>query len=244
MKKPSRTGVIGILLLLASAHLAAAQFTVTFLPESSATYPVGTTNDGNVSQTTNSAGPFSDVACTFKGYDAGGSSVKLDNEYLVYRFRVDFTQDVVLNSFTEIGSGWQVGSFWRVLDTNNNVIFSNTLAYAPNIMVTNETSPNVHGTSFIIDEFDGSSTWRYRQQFVLAYTSLPGLASTLNIALFAGFNMTGTVGALYQIQSVTNAVSTNWVPVTNIVLPASPYFWLDPQPVNGLGKFYRAIAVP
>jgi formylglycine-generating enzyme required for sulfatase activity len=67
----------------------------------------------------------------------------------------------------------------------------------------------------------------------------------LNIQLYAGLNITGAVGTIYQIQYVTDLGQTNendWRCLTYLQLPSPNYLWFDPTaPATGQ-RFYRATA--
>jgi hypothetical protein len=59
----------------------------------------------------------------------------------------------------------------------------------------------------------------------------------------AGLRITGATGATYRIEFVNQVDATNWMTLTNITLPASPYFWAEPDSVtNQLRRYYRAVA--
>lgn len=62
----------------------------------------------------------------------------------------------------------------------------------------------------------------------------------VDIALHPGLRITGSLGATYEIQYSVDM--SNWVPLTNVTLHESPFFWCDPTPVNQQGKrYYRAL---
>jgi formylglycine-generating enzyme required for sulfatase activity len=68
----------------------------------------------------------------------------------------------------------------------------------------------------------------------------PGLAIQLYVG-YAGLNITGAVGTVYSIQCVTNLAQTNdWVALTNLTLPGSPYLWVDRTVSATSQRFYRA----
>lgn len=80
--------------------------------------------------------------------------------------------------------------------------------------------------------------------FTVAVPSPGSLSFQLNGGN-AGLQVTGTVGATYQVQFTTNLSSVNWITLTNFVLPSSPYPYLDSTPVrkNAAG-YYRAVLIP
>jgi hypothetical protein len=65
--------------------------------------------------------------------------------------------------------------------------------------------------------------------------------ANLGIGTFAGVSITGTVGRTYQIQSSPDFNA--WTTRATILLNASPYLWIDLNPVAG-NKFYRALLLP
>ncbi|MDH7504276.1 MAG: hypothetical protein QHJ82_16385 [Verrucomicrobiota bacterium] len=68
--------------------------------------------------------------------------------------------------------------------------------------------------------------------------------ASLGIGLYAGLDVTGTPGATYRIEYALSLPSTNWTALTNIVLPLSPYFFVDRDSVTNHGRrFYRAITI-
>ena len=70
--------------------------------------------------------------------------------------------------------------------------------------------------------------------------------ATLSAALYAGLEIRGTPGETYRVEYTTDlpsASSAQWTVLTNLVLPASPYFHLDREPATACGRrFYRAVA--
>lgn len=76
-------------------------------------------------------------------------------------------------------------------------------------------------------------------QFVEQPTS-----SVLNIAMYAGLTITGTIGFTNEIQYQDSLNSSNWLPLADIVLPTSPYFFVDTNSAYSPQRFYRAVAQP
>ena len=62
--------------------------------------------------------------------------------------------------------------------------------------------------------------------------------------MYSGLIVTGTVGAPYQIQYKNNLNSTNWLPLADLILPTSAYFFVDTNSPNLSQRFYRAVAKP
>ncbi|HEY5910829.1 MAG TPA: formylglycine-generating enzyme family protein [Verrucomicrobiae bacterium] len=70
----------------------------------------------------------------------------------------------------------------------------------------------------------------------------------LNVQVYPGLRITGTVGTVYSIQYVTDLAQTNnasaWRGLEFLRLPASPYLWTDTSaPATGR-RFYRAMVIP
>lgn len=69
----------------------------------------------------------------------------------------------------------------------------------------------------------------------------------LDIQVYAGLTITGTVGTVYLVDYVTDLAQTNnsraWRCLEFLQLPASPYLWTDKStPATGK-RFYRAVAM-
>ena len=64
----------------------------------------------------------------------------------------------------------------------------------------------------------------------------------LDLQLYAGLSITGSVGTVYSVEYVTHVDPTNdWRSLTFLQLPATNYLWFDPTaPVTNL-RFYRAV---
>jgi len=68
--------------------------------------------------------------------------------------------------------------------------------------------------------------------------------ASLDIDLYAGLQIAGTVGGTYRIDYANALPSTNWTTLTNLVLPSSPYLFIDTEtPANHMKRFYRAVSV-
>jgi hypothetical protein len=64
-----------------------------------------------------------------------------------------------------------------------------------------------------------------------------------SISLYPGITISGTIGAAYEVQYTTNLASGNWMNLTNIVLPSSPFLYFDPTPVSSQNqRFYQVIS--
>ena len=63
----------------------------------------------------------------------------------------------------------------------------------------------------------------------------------LNLAMYAGLNIIGPIGANYNIQSIPALNATNWTTLTNISLPTQPYIYIDYNSPTNSRQFYRAL---
>ncbi len=76
-----------------------------------------------------------------------------------------------------------------------------------------------------------------------SFVSHPAVA-TLGIRMYAGVNVAGSVGAPYQLQYKNSLSGASWQPLADIILPASPYFFVDTNTPYSSQRFYRAVAKP
>src|SRR5665213_578392 len=92
------------------------------------------------------------------------------------------------------------------------------------------------GTIFVSD----SGNQRVRS---ITFNSVqqPLVAPNLNIAAYAGIQITGATGRTYQIQASTDMASWNTVAI--LLLTSSPYLWIDTTSMGGR-KFYRVFLMP
>ncbi len=74
-------------------------------------------------------------------------------------------------------------------------------------------------------------------------TSAPATLSLVNLQMFAGLTIVGQVGGTYQIDYRNDLNNTNWLNITNVVLPRSPYLFIDTESPQYPLRFYRAALV-
>ncbi len=69
----------------------------------------------------------------------------------------------------------------------------------------------------------------------------------LDLQLYAGLTLTGTVGSVYSIEYVTDLSQTNnasaWRCLEFLQLPTSPYLWTDKSAPAAAKRFYRGVAL-
>ena len=141
------------------------------------------------------------------------------------------------------------GSGFDPIATNNVVLIGNQLAQVISV--------NLQGTQLVVVVPAGLPPGSVQVTVSsLGQTGTPGgftvpgpATSRLDIKLVpvtvmaSGLDVYGTVGRSYRIEYVTDLHnnSNNWLPLTNLVLPASPYRWIDPGSINQPKRFYRSV---
>jgi len=148
---------------------------VTALPESSATYPAGTVFDGFGSTEADPRAPFGARTVHFLGWGSGGSLEQRGGAYLIYRVRIEFNEEVTLNGVTVTGAGHQDGdAVLRLLDTDLNEIAVQPTTGFNTIGRHTLSAGGAVGSVFVLDEFDHSTTWRYRGAIELDVSGASG----------------------------------------------------------------------
>ncbi|MFO1497034.1 MAG: hypothetical protein U1G07_01330 [Verrucomicrobiota bacterium] len=67
----------------------------------------------------------------------------------------------------------------------------------------------------------------------------------LDLSLYPGLTMVGRVGRKYRVEYLDAINPTNtWQALTNMVLPGSPYFFIDPRPLGFGNRLYRSVLLP
>jgi hypothetical protein len=143
--------------------------TLTVMPGTCPTYDPGTEFDGFVSESADPLAPWSGSSVHFLGTEVGcGSPEKIGEASLIYRYKLEFGQEVQLTSVLVSGAAFNgPDSVLRVLDENMNVL-GMTNTYGDNSFRTPYLLlQNVIGSVFYIDEFDTSGGWRFRQGIVI-----------------------------------------------------------------------------
>jgi hypothetical protein len=137
----------------------------------SATYPAGTSFNGHddvvfTSMTDDPLGPFSGESVTFRGHGQGGVRQ-------VYRYRLDFDQDVTLDSIIVEGAAWNDDTI-SLLDEQGSAI--TTLIAGP-VGIDNSfrhhvlDASGIAGRTFFLEEFNGDSSWRYRSNIEVNFSA-------------------------------------------------------------------------
>jgi hypothetical protein len=94
-----------------------------------------------------------------------------------------------------------------------------------------------------VDMILGAPSWRpaWSVQFDdFQFTPDPGL----DLHMYAGLTLSGTVGRTYEIQYSTNLNGPTWQPLADITLASSPCFYFDTNSASATKRFYRAVLMP
>jgi hypothetical protein len=78
------------------------------------------------------------------------------------------------------------------------------------------------------------------------FVGVTPLPAGLSVQIQAGnpaISIRGALGARYQLEAASSLPATNWLVLTNLLLPSSPYVFLDETSSSHRDRFYRALAV-
>src|SRR5437867_2158192 len=180
--------VAGIVFVAISVQCltAAPILTVTALPETSAPWPAGTTFGTFTSQTANALAPFSGQSVQFRGTNQGGSTETLNGAGLVARYQLSYSEAVTISSIVVQGAAFNgPNSILRLLNAGRGVL-STTPTFGGNTFQTiTLNTPGATGSLFFLDEFDTSTTWRFRSSVTVNAVPEPGTLSLLAGACLA-----------------------------------------------------------
>ena len=107
--------------------------------------------------------------------------------------------------------------------------------------------PGANGPTLTLSNLDASQAGIYSvvvSNVAGSATSSAATLSLLNLNMFAGLTIVGQVGGTYQIDYRNDFNSTNWFNLTNVVLPSSPYLFIDTASPQHPQRFYRAVWLP
>jgi hypothetical protein len=148
--------------------------TVSVLPETSASWPAGTTF-GSIftSQSASALAPFSGQSVQLRGTQQGGSTETLNGAGLVYRYELDYDQPVFISSIVVQGAAFNgPNSVLRLLNAQHTVLDSTATFGGNTFQTITLNTPGATGSVFFLDEFDTSSTWRYRSNITINATAV------------------------------------------------------------------------
>jgi formylglycine-generating enzyme required for sulfatase activity len=77
--------------------------------------------------------------------------------------------------------------------------------------------------------------------FVLPCGALSQTTTTLDVHLYSGLTITGSVGKVYKVEYTPKIADTNsWTQLSTLTLPFSPYLFVDTSTPVASSRFYRA----
>jgi len=76
---------------------------------------------------------------------------------------------------------------------------------------------------------------------VVVHEGPPDTNTTLTIDFYAGITVRGPIGSTNRIEYVSILGDTNWMTLTNIVIPFSPFLLFDPNSPRQARRFYRTV---
>ncbi len=134
---------------------------------------------------------------TFQGTDACPDAEKLGDASLIYRYRIQFNEVTQLNSVAVTGAAFNgPDNVLRVLDESMNVLATMDTTGGNTFRTTILNLHGVEGTVFFVDEFDTSTTWRFRQSIVInGAPTLGNLGQGVLLGSGASNNLIGGAGA-------------------------------------------------
>jgi hypothetical protein len=103
------------------------------------------------------------------------------------------------------------------------------------------TSVEFQGTQDGVAARDG---WGFDDLTIGTSEQVLPAAAQLRMAAYPWLEISGTVGASYRIEASPVIPATNWLTLTNLVLPMSPHLLHDATATNSPIRFYRAVGVP
>ncbi len=75
----------------------------------------------------------------------------------------------------------------------------------------------------------------------LCYGPVVTSSAEMEISMYAGLRLTGSVGCAYNLQYADDVAGTNWVTLTHLTLTNSPHLWIDLESGTNRHRFYRAL---
>jgi hypothetical protein len=147
-------------------------FDVVALPETAGVLPTGTDKAGKVSATEDPVGPFHGVPVHFQGIWTSPRQEQIGDSSLIYRYRIEFYETVRIGTIIVCGTSFNgADAAIRLLDEHRRVVAERKTGKPLPFHTLN--ARGVVGRCFYLEEFDGSTKWRYRERIVLDYAAVP-----------------------------------------------------------------------
>jgi hypothetical protein len=111
-------------------------------------------------------------------------------------------------------------------------------ATSPTLNLTNLSTLNVGAYRVVVSSAAGGT--------VTSRDAIVQLLYFGDLKFYAGITLAGTVGQQFRVEYVEalNTGPTNWLVLTNIALPSSPYLVIDRDSPGQTKRFYRAMPLP
>ena len=141
------------------------------------------------------------------------------------------TLSVLATGSSSLSYQWYQGTS---SDTNGVIPGATSLAYTASGLTTN--------TSFWVSVHNSLGTVDSATANVVGF---PAKAARLKLTMLSGMAalvIDGQPGTQYRLDYTTNLSTTSWSNVINLVLPSSPYTFIDTTSLNAPLRFYRAVA--
>jgi hypothetical protein len=109
--------------------------------------------------------------------------------------------------------------------------------------------PNATNSSYTIASVAATNTGGYKVVITNSFGSVTSRVAQLSVSFldiksYAGIEILGLVGRTYRIEATPLNGPVNWQTLTNLVLPSTPYIWIDYESPAVGQRIYRAAELP
>ena len=125
-----------------------------------------------------------------------------------------------------------------MLDPETGTLQTNTMPIIPSSGGRRQLVLDLNGGDAALFKFNDGAP------FVGYVTPAPAHLSLSKPGGAAAVSIEGTVGARYQLQSTPALSAPAWTGLTNVLLPESPWLFMDQGVSNRAASFYRAVGIP
>ena len=135
------------------------------------TFSAGTRMEAFVSESADVADLFRHRSVLFHGWKTGGSEEQVEGAHLVYRIRLEFARPVRLTSIRVRSAGHQdENAQIRLLDSEMKILAAKKTSGFNVLSSTTISLEAVEGRVFVLEEYDYSTNYRYRDWIEIAAT--------------------------------------------------------------------------
>jgi hypothetical protein len=108
---------------------------------------------------------------------------------------------------------------------------------------------NATNSSHSIPQVQASDGGSYHVVITNSFGSVTSRVAQLSVAFldidsYAGIKILGVPGRSYRVEATLASGTPNWQVLTNVVLPSSPYIWIDYESPSVPARLYRAAELP